>query len=53
MFKMISRLTSDEAGVTAIEYALIASMIAIVIVGAVTVLGTHLSAAYNTVATSL
>nr|WP_267887689.1 Flp family type IVb pilin [Maricaulis salignorans] len=41
--KMISRFFKDESGATAIEYGLIAALIAVVIIGAVTALGTELS----------
>ena len=53
MFKIISRFLRDEAGVTAIEYGLIASLIAVVIITAVTLVGTNLSATFNTIAGSL
>jgi pilus assembly protein Flp/PilA len=43
----------DEQGVTAIEYGLIASLVAVVIITAVTLIGTNLSAVFNTVATKL
>jgi len=39
--------------VTAIEYGLIAALIAVVIVGAVTVVGGNLQNTFNTVATNL
>lgn len=42
-------ILKQEEGVTAIEYAMIAGLIAAVIVGAVTSLGTHLNLAYNSV----
>jgi pilus assembly protein Flp/PilA len=45
----LPRLLYDRSGVTAIEYALIAGLIAAVIIGTVTVLGTHLIVAYNSV----
>jgi pilus assembly protein Flp/PilA len=44
---------SDESGVTAIEYALIASLIAVAIIGAVTTVGTNISGTFNTIATTL
>jgi pilus assembly protein Flp/PilA len=50
MFKTIARFVSDESGVTAIEYGLIASLVAVVIIGAVTLVGTNLSATFQTVA---
>jgi pilus assembly protein Flp/PilA len=43
----------DESGVTAIEYGLIAALIAVVIIGAVSVVGTSLSGTFSTVASSL
>ena len=39
----------DEQGATAIEYGLIAALIAVVIITAVTALGTGLSNTFNTV----
>ena len=47
------RFIKDEEGVTAIEYALIASLIAVAIIGAVTLVGTDLSAKFNSIAGSL
>ena len=40
---------ADARGATAIEYALIASLISIVIAGATTVIGTKLSSDFNDV----
>jgi pilus assembly protein Flp/PilA len=40
---MMKRFLKDESGATAIEYGLIAALIAVVIVGAVTTVGTNLS----------
>ena len=50
---MLTKLNRDERGVTALEYGLIAALIAVVIIGAVTTLGTNLSATFGNVATSL
>lgn len=44
---------NNEKGVTAIEYGLIASLVAVVIITAVTLVGTNLSAVFNSVATKL
>lgn len=44
---------SDESGATAIEYGLIASLIAVAIIGTVTELGTKLTATFGSVAASL
>jgi pilus assembly protein Flp/PilA len=49
----IKRFVWDEAGVTAMEYGLIAALIAVVIIGAVQLVGTNLSGTFNTVAGSL
>jgi pilus assembly protein Flp/PilA len=43
----------DESGVTAIEYALIAALIAVAIIGAVTTVGTNITSEFNNVAASL
>ena len=53
MSKVLQRFLADETGATAIEYALIASLIAVVITTALTTLGTNLKAKWNTVGTSL
>ena len=48
--KLLSaRFFSDKRGATAIEYALIASLIAVAIVGALTALGTALSSEFSEV----
>ena len=43
----------DDRGATAVEYGLMVALIAIVIIGAVTVLGTNLSNLFGDVATSV
>jgi pilus assembly protein Flp/PilA len=53
MRAVFTRLFSDEAGVTAIEYGLIAALIAVVIITALTTLGGDLSTLFTTIATSL
>jgi len=50
--KMSRRLLRTEDGVTAIEYGLIAALIAVVIIGAVTMVGTELTRTFDTVAGS-
>jgi pilus assembly protein Flp/PilA len=40
----------DEEGVTAIEYGLIAALIAVVIIGGVQLVGTNLNALFTTIA---
>ena len=49
----LSLLTQDRRAVTAIEYALIAALIAVVIVGAATQLGTKVSTTFNNVSSEL
>ena len=44
---------ADESGVTAIEYALIASLIAVFIITAVQTVGTKVSTVFNEVGTAL
>lgn len=53
MTNLISRFVRDESGATAIEYGLIAALIAVVIIGAVTTLGTSLSTTFGKVSTAL
>lgn len=43
----ISRCRRNEAGATSIEYGLIAALVSVVIVGAVTVLGTDTKALFH------
>jgi pilus assembly protein Flp/PilA len=50
---LFSRFVRDESGATAIEYGLIAALIAVVIITAVTTVGTNLTGTFNTVATKL
>jgi pilus assembly protein Flp/PilA len=52
MEKMI-RFFKEEEGATAVEYGLIAALIAVVIIAAVTLLGTNISSTFNTIATSI
>ena len=49
----IKRFVKDEEGVTAIEYGLIAALIAVVIVAAVVTIGTQLNIVFTSIATCL
>ncbi len=49
----LNELKFDKRAVTAIEYALIAALIAVVIITAVTTLGKNVSATFNKVASEL
>ena len=53
MTKFVSRFMNDESGATAIEYGLIAALIAVVIISAVTALGTTIKAKFNDVVTGM
>lgn len=53
MKKLIIRFVKDESGVTAIEYGLIAGLISVVILVAVTAIGTSLQGLFQTIATAL
>ena len=46
-------LLENDAGATAIEYGLIAALISIVIITAVTAIGTSLNSTFNGVSTAL
>lgn len=53
MMKHLSRFVADQSGATAIEYGLIAGLIAVVIIVAVSALGTSISAKFNAIAANL
>jgi pilus assembly protein Flp/PilA len=53
MYATLARLLKDERGATAIEYGLIAALISVAIVSAITTVGHNLSTTFNTVATKL
>lgn len=49
----IKKFLLADDGVTALEYGLIAALIAVIIIGAVTLVGTGVQNTFNTVAGSL
>jgi pilus assembly protein Flp/PilA len=51
--KTLTALAKDERGVTALEYGLIAGLVAVVIVTSVTSLGTKLTATFTSITTAL
>jgi len=53
MLSRLCNLLRDPSGATALEYGLIAALIAVVVVSALTTTGTKLKSTFNTVATSL
>lgn len=53
MKSLVSRFIKNESGATAIEYGLIASLIAVAIISAATLLGTKIGDTFNAVAAQL
>jgi pilus assembly protein Flp/PilA len=50
---VLARLWNDNSGVTAIEYALIAALIAVAAIAAFSLVGTRLSGTFSTIASRL
>ncbi|OYX36788.1 MAG: fimbrial protein [Caulobacterales bacterium 32-69-10] len=53
MSKFVTRFVKDESGATAIEYGLIAALIAVVVITAVTTLGTNLKGQFTNIANEI
>ena len=53
MKTLLFRFAQDESGVTALEYGLIAALIACVIIPAVTLLGGNVGGAFNIIAAAI
>ena len=53
MLATLHQVFADESGVTAIEYGLIASLIALAVVGVLSTVGGNLSSTFTTVANNL
>jgi len=53
MNNLFSRFVRDESGATAIEYGLIAALIAVVIITALQTVGTNLTSTFTSVANKL
>ncbi len=53
MVNQVMSFVNDEEGATAIEYGLLAALIAAVIIGVVTTIGTKLNTAFTRVDTGL
>ncbi|MFY8030910.1 MAG: Flp family type IVb pilin [Devosia sp.] len=51
--KTLARFMNDESGATAIEYGLIAALIAVAIISAATILGTNLASVFTQVSDAL
>jgi pilus assembly protein Flp/PilA len=53
MKNLLLRFVKEESGVTAIEYGLIAGLISVVIIAALTLIGTDLNAVFSAIETAL
>jgi len=53
MNMILKNFLHNEDGATAIEYGLIAALIAVVVIGALTTIGTNLNTSFTSIATSL
>ena len=53
VISMLQTMKSEDRGATAVEYALMVGLIAVVIIGAVTALGGQLSTLFTTVKDAL
>ncbi len=53
MCESIVRILADESGATAIEYGLIAALISVAAIAAITNVGNNLRTIFNAVATNL
>jgi pilus assembly protein Flp/PilA len=53
MIKSVKKFVANESGATAIEYALIASLIAVAIILSITALGSKLQNTFNEVSSNL
>jgi pilus assembly protein Flp/PilA len=53
MANIFARFAKDESGATAIEYGLIAALIALAIIGGATALGNKLNEQFNAIANKL
>ena len=53
MVGLIAKLSKDESGATAIEYGLIAALVAVAAIVGMTALGTSLNAIFSSVSTTI
>ncbi|MBF9235508.1 Flp family type IVb pilin [Microvirga alba] len=53
MKSLVTRFVKDESGATAIEYGLIAGLVSVVIITALTSVGTDLKSVFETIQTKL
>jgi pilus assembly protein Flp/PilA len=53
MSKFVTRFLKNESGATAIEYGLIAALVAVVIITGLTTLGSNLNTKFSTIASNI
>ncbi|MBY0296014.1 MAG: Flp family type IVb pilin [Methylobacterium sp.] len=53
MTTLMKRFVSDESGATAIEYGLLATLIAVALIAAATTVGTNIGVMFNSVANKI
>jgi pilus assembly protein Flp/PilA len=53
LIKKLRQFVQEDKGVTAIEYGLIAALIAVVIIASVQLVGTNLSSVFSSIAAAL
>ena len=53
MKSLLTRFAKDESGATAIEYGLIASLIGVAVIGAMTTMGDKLGSMFNFAASKM
>jgi pilus assembly protein Flp/PilA len=53
MLRLVKSFVREEEGVTAIEYGLIAALVAVVLIAGATILGTELNGIFNFIATKV
>jgi pilus assembly protein Flp/PilA len=53
MRSIFARFIKDQSGATAIEYGLIAALIAVVVITGLTAVGTHLNNKFNSIANAI
>ena len=53
MANLVRQFAGDESGATSIEYALIAVLVAVAIIGSVSALGSSLQSIFSTVSTEV
>jgi pilus assembly protein Flp/PilA len=53
MKNLLAQYAKDESGATAIEYGLIAALIAVVLIGVLTTLGTNLNTKFQAISNAV